>query len=103
MDQLAGFVLVRAQERCEYEKVRHLQPMTGLRDTTDGGTRDALYELNRVSHSHTRWNAIAERFCLIELGELDPPFRVRNFHQVRRPPRQILRLNQKVTVDRFHH
>jgi hypothetical protein len=54
VDQLAGFVLVRARERCEYEKVRHPQPMTGLRDTNGAETRDA-------------W----ER--LIELGELDPP------------------------------
>src|SRR6266853_417454 len=28
--------------------------------------------------------------------------RIRNLHQVRRPPGEILRLNQKITVDRIH-
>jgi len=61
--------------------------MTGLRDTNGAETRDA-------------W----ER--LIELGELDSPplqkIRVRNLHHLRQPPREFLRLNQKITLDRSH-
>jgi hypothetical protein len=41
---------------------------------------------------------------LIALGELDPPMlqkiRVRNLHHIRRSPRQLLRLNQKITVEK---
>src|SRR4029077_1153333 len=40
----------------------------------------------------------AENFAPPSLEKI----RVRNLHQVRRPPRELLRLNQKVTVDRFH-
>ena len=41
--QLMGFALLRAQERCGYERVHRPQPMKGLRDVTGGGTRGELH------------------------------------------------------------
>ena len=52
--ELAAFVLILDQGRCEYGRVHRPRPMTGLRDANGAGTRDALQHF-------------------IELGELDPP------------------------------
>jgi hypothetical protein len=36
VDELAGFVLIHVQERCEYGRVRHFRPKAELRDGGGG-------------------------------------------------------------------